>query len=399
MMNDSDDRVVRGVIIDPGHGGEDSGAIGNNQYEKDYTLKISRYMYDRLKELGIPVSITRDSDVTLNPKDRVSKILSFYGDDPNVIVVSNHLNSGGGTGAEVIYALRNNPTLANSILNNIGNLGQKTRKIYQRTLPTDSSKDYYFIHRNTGTVEPVIVEYGFIDDASNIDFLNNNYKELAEAVIKAIANYGGYTYKGPTSNLEYVVKKGDTLYGISKMYNVSVDDIKKYNGLTSNDLSIGKVLKIPNTLNVYDSYTVKRGDTLYSIARKYNTTVDNLRRLNNLNNDSLSIGQVILLPGVDTSSDNTSIYVVNPGDTLYSIAREYDTTAEVLKDLNTLTTNILSVGQKLVVPSDNSNIYVVKRGDTLYSIAKKYNITVDRIRQLNNLSSNNLSIGEKLIIR
>ena len=399
MMNDSDDRVVRGVVIDPGHGGEDSGAIGNNQYEKDYTLKISRYMYDRLKELGIPVSITRDSDVTLNPKDRVSKILSFYGDDPNVIVVSNHLNSGGGTGAEVIYALRNNPTLANSILNNIGNLGQKTRKIYQRTLPTDSSKDYYFIHRNTGTVEPVIVEYGFIDDASNIDFLNNNYKELAEAVIKAIANYGGYTYKGPTSNLEYVVKKGDTLYGISKMYNVSVDDIKKYNGLTSNDLSIGKVLKIPNTLNVYDSYTVKRGDTLYSIARKYNTTVDNLRRLNNLNNDSLSIGQVILLPGIDTSSDNTSIYVVNPGDTLYSIAREYDTTVEVLKDLNTLTTNILSVGQKLVVPSDNSNIYVVKRGDTLYSIAKKYNITVDRIRQLNNLSSNNLSIGEKLIIR
>ena len=183
------------------------------------------------------------------------------------------------------------------------------------------------------------------------------------------------------------------------MYNVSVDDIKKYNGLTSNDLSIGKVLKIPNTLNVYDSYTVKRGDTLYSIARKYNTTVDNLRRLNNLNNDSLSIGQVILLPGVDTSSDNTSIYVVNPGDTLYSIAREYSTTVEALKDLNTLTTNILSVGQKLVVPSDNSNIYVVKRGDTLYSIAKKYNITVDRLRQLNNLSSNNLSIGEKLIIR
>lgn len=392
-------RVVRGVIIDPGHGGEDSGAIGNNQYEKDYTLKISRYMYDRLKELGIPVSITRDSDVTLNPKDRVSKILSFYGDDPNVIVVSNHLNSGGGTGAEVIYALRNNPTLANSILNNIGDLGQKTRKIYQRTLPTDSSKDYYFIHRNTGTVEPVIVEYGFIDDASNIDFLNNNYKELAEAVIKAIANYGGYTYKEPISNLEYVVKKGDTLYGISKMYNVSVDDIKKYNGLISNDLSIGKVLKIPNTLNVYDSYTVKRGDTLYSIARKYNTTVDNLRRLNNLNSDSLSIGQVILLPSVDTSSDNTSIYVVNPGDTLYSIAREYNTTVEVLKDLNTLTTNILSVGQKLVVLSDNSNIYVVKRGDTLYSIAKKYNITVDRLRQLNNLSSNNLSIGEKLIIR
>ena len=191
--------------------------------------------------------------------------------------------------------MRNNPTLANSILNNIGNLGQKTRKIYQRTLPTDSSKDYYFIHRNTGTVEPVIVEYGFIDDASNIDFLNNNYKELAEAVIKAIANYGGYTYKELTSNLEYVVKKGDTLYGISKMYNVSVDDIKKYNGLTSNDLSVGKVLKIPNTINVYDSYTVKRGDTLYSIAKKYNITVDRLRQLNNLSSNNLSIGEKLII--------------------------------------------------------------------------------------------------------
>ena len=87
---------LTGVVIDPGHGGTDPGSVGNNQYEKDYTLKISKYIYDRLKELGIPVTMTRDTDITLSPSDRVARILGAYGNDPNVVVVSNHLNAGGG---------------------------------------------------------------------------------------------------------------------------------------------------------------------------------------------------------------------------------------------------------------------------------------------------------------
>ena len=87
---------LTGIVIYPGHGGIDGGAVGNNQNEKDYTLKISKYMYDRFKELGIPVTLTRDTDITLSPSDRVDRILDAYGDNPNVIVVSNHLNAGGG---------------------------------------------------------------------------------------------------------------------------------------------------------------------------------------------------------------------------------------------------------------------------------------------------------------
>ncbi len=94
-MNNNELRTLTGVVIDPGHGGSDPGATGNNQYEKDYTLKISKYMYDRFQELGIPVTLTRNTDITLSPTDRVNKILSAYGDNPNVIVVSNHLNAGG----------------------------------------------------------------------------------------------------------------------------------------------------------------------------------------------------------------------------------------------------------------------------------------------------------------
>lgn len=99
---DNELRALTGVVIDPGHGGTDSGAVGNDQKEKDYTLMISQYMYDRFKELGIPVTLTRSTDETLSPTERTQKILSAYGNNPNVIVISNHLNAGGGTSFYVV---------------------------------------------------------------------------------------------------------------------------------------------------------------------------------------------------------------------------------------------------------------------------------------------------------
>lgn len=91
-----DIRKLTGVVIDPGHGGTDSGATGNDMLEKNYTLLISEYMYDRFKELGVPVALTRNSDVTLSPTERTNKILSEFGNNKDVIVISNHLNAGGG---------------------------------------------------------------------------------------------------------------------------------------------------------------------------------------------------------------------------------------------------------------------------------------------------------------
>lgn len=460
-MNNNEDRAVRKVIIDPGHGGTDSGATGNNLLEKDYNLLISKYMYDRFKELGIPVAITRDSDTTLSPTDRVNTILNKFGNSSDVILISNHVNSGGGEGAEVIYALKNRDTLARRILENIGATGQETRKYYQRRLPSDTSKDYYFIHRNTGNLEPLIVEYGFIDDTKDVEFLKENYKELAEAVISAVANYIGVPYTPPegittntyvvqkgdslysianklgttvselkkennlTSNTlqigevlriptkeiyegeenVYIVKKGDTLYSVAMANNTTVDELKKANNLTSNILSTGQLLKIPSALLPESTYIVKKGDSLYSIANKYNTTIDELKRINNLTSNILSIGQVLKLPS-DKASDveneeNTISYTVQKGDSLYSIARKYDTTIDRIKDLNNLTTNLLSIGQVLLIPTDTNleTTYTVKKGDSLYSIAKKYNTTVDRLKQLNNLTSNLLSIGQILIVR
>ncbi len=401
------DRKLTGVVIDPGHGGSDSGAVGNDMLEKDYTLLISKYMYDRFKELGIPVTLTRDSDVSLDPTNRVNKILNAYGNNSDVIVISNHLNAGGGTGAEVIYALRNTDTLAKKVLESIGAEGQTTRKYYQRRLPSDTSKDYYFIHRNTGKTEPIIVEYGFIDDSNaNVEFLKENYQRLAEAVIRAVADYKGFNYippEGFVSN-SYTVQKGDTLYGIANKLGTTVDELKKLNNLTSNNLSIGQILKIPEKY-VQDGekniYVVKKGDSLYSIARENNTTVSELKTINKLTSDVLTIGQTLLLPSATVIADT---YTVQKGDTLYGIANKLGTTVSELKNTNNLTSDTLSIGQVLKIPNSNNEqnsntiTYTVKSGDSLYSIAKNYDVTVDAIKKENNLTSNLLSIGQILKI-
>ena len=93
----------------------------------------------------------------------------------------------------------------------------------------------------------------------------------------------------------YTVQPGDSLYSIAKKYNIAVDSIKELNGLTSNYLSVGQQLILP-VMSDNKTYYVQAGDSLYSIARKYDTTVDSIKSLNSLDNDSLSIGQVLLIP-------------------------------------------------------------------------------------------------------
>ena len=83
------------IVLDSGHGGVDSGATGNGMLEKDYTLMISNYLYDRFNELGIPVKMTRTADETLTPNERVNRILNSFGNSPDVVVISSHLNAGG----------------------------------------------------------------------------------------------------------------------------------------------------------------------------------------------------------------------------------------------------------------------------------------------------------------
>ena len=92
------DRVVKGVVVDAGHGGSDPGAVSGGLREKDFTLQAALYMYDRLTELGIPAVLTRSDDETLTRNERVNSALNAFGKDSDVILVSNHINAGGGDG-------------------------------------------------------------------------------------------------------------------------------------------------------------------------------------------------------------------------------------------------------------------------------------------------------------
>lgn len=202
---------------------------------------------------------------------------------------------------------------------------------------------------------------------------------------------------------KYVVLEGDTLYGISKQFGVSVNDIKLVNNLNSNNIVVGDVLLIPNTGESI-IYVVEKGDTLYSIANRYDVSVSDLIQYNNLKNINLSIGQQLKIPVMEIdNNDNYFLYIVKVGDTLYSIAKKNNISVDILKEYNNLSSNLLSVSQELKIPISNKTeeegdylVYIVKRGDSLYSIANKFGMSVNDLITLNNLSSNLLSIGQQL---
>lgn len=91
-------RATKKVVVDAGHGGNDPGALSGSLKEKDLNLQAAQYMYKRLQELGIPTTIVRNTDETLDRKERVQRILNAYGNSPDVILISNHINAGGGEG-------------------------------------------------------------------------------------------------------------------------------------------------------------------------------------------------------------------------------------------------------------------------------------------------------------
>ena len=390
------------IVIDPSKGGRESGVTSNGIVEKDYNLLISEYIFNRLKSLGADVKIIRTTDEYISEDDRANKILNAYGNNSKVVALSNMLGNTG-SGAEIIYALRNNSNLASSLAENLDDAGLTVSKYYQRRSENDTSKDYYNIQKDTGLIETIIVNYGNINNINEATNIKNEWEDYAEAVVKSLANYTNVPYyKEGESQEIYTVKKGDSLWKIANKYNTTVEKLKSANNLKTNTLSVGQKLVIPSisvSPEVSDTYIVQKRDSLWSIANKFNMTVSELKNLNNLTNNLLSIGQVLKIK--DSSNNGKTTYTVQKGDSLWVIANKYGITTEELKSYNNLTSNLLSIGQVLKIPqgkTSTENIYTVKKGDSLWTIANRYNTTVEKIKVLNNLTSNLLSIGQQLKI-
>lgn len=216
--------------------------------------------------------------------------------------------------------------------------------------------------------------------------------------------------------LLYTVKSGDSLWKIASMYDTTVSTLKSINNLKSDVLTINQQILVPKSKDIDISieenkegimYTVKSGDSLWKIANSYGISVDRLKSVNNLKSDVLSIGQQLLIPVSDTTVEEIEppvissgvSYVVVKGDNLYSIANKYGVSVDDIKKANNLTSNTLQIGQVLNIPGTDQYVtYTVKSGDSLWKIANTYGVSVNDLKNINNLSGTLLSIGQKLLI-
>ena len=252
-----------------------------------------------------------------------------------------------------------------------------------------------------------------------------------------------------SGNGTYTVKAGDSLYRIAKNHNISLQELKNLNNLSSNLIMPGQVLKVsgqvsssqPSTntsqssnqtqTNGNGTYTVKAGDSLYRIAVNHNISLQELKNLNNLSSNLIMPGQVLKVSGQVSSSQpstNTSqnsnqtqtsgngTYTVKAGDSLYRIAVNHNMSLQELKNLNNLSSNLIMPGQVLKVSgqvsssqqstntSQSSNqtqtsgngTYTVKAGDSLWAIANSHKMTLNDLKRVNNLSSDLIYVGQTL---
>ncbi|MBM7614062.1 LysM peptidoglycan-binding domain-containing protein [Alkaliphilus hydrothermalis] len=230
----------------------------------------------------------------------------------------------------------------------------------------------------------------------------------------------------------YTIRPGDTYFSIARFFNVSVDDLAEANpGVDLNRLFPGQIICIPLATPPVTCpagttpYTVVRGDTFFSLAVKFNTTVDAIRRANpTINPDALLIGQVICIPGPavpppppppSTCPTGTAPYTIKSGDTFYSLAIRNNTTIEAIQAANpTVDPNNLQVGQVICIPTgtpppppppppatcpEGTTAYTIKAGDTFYSLSIRYNTTIEAIQVANpTVDPNNLRIGQVICI-
>ncbi|HOJ31642.1 MAG TPA: LysM peptidoglycan-binding domain-containing protein [bacterium] len=169
---------------------------------------------------------------------------------------------------------------------------------------------------------------------------------------------------------------------------------------------------------IVQRHVIKKGETLSSVAQRYNTTIEQLRKWNNLNSNRIYPGQTIIVNKYEAIQKpvDSHYYIVKKGDTLSSISKTTGISVEKLKAYNNMKTNAIMPGQKLVLvqqektqkshteiqKKDNiseANAYFVKKGDTLSSISKKTGISIDELKKLNNLKSSKLALGQKIILK
>ncbi|MBW2649589.1 MAG: LysM peptidoglycan-binding domain-containing protein [Deltaproteobacteria bacterium] len=450
------------VVIDPGHGGEDPGAVGRRgTYEKDVVLDIAKKLRRILKKRGYEAFLTRKGDYYISLKNR-GRIAREYGADIFISIHADASRSRGARGTSV-YCLstRGASSEAAKLLAKSENLsdiiggslnehnngesdpitlnmlqtetinrsrafgGIALKKIKQvNHLKFSRVQEAPFRVLKLPDITSLLVETAYITNPREELMLRSPscQTDIAWAIAYAVDSFLPLPYAadriwckevlspktsfpaGETISTTYKVKRGDILESIAVRHGTTIRALMKANNIKSkNRIYVGQKLKIPAKYPATSVYVVKRGDILESIATRHGTTIRTLMKANRIKSKNrIYVGQKLKIP---SKYPATSIYVVKRGDILESIATRHGTTMRVLMKANNIKSkNRIYVGQKLKIPGMDSMpmvpvVYVVKRGDNLESIAGKYGTTIRALMKVNNLRSRNrIYVGQKLKI-
>jgi serpin B len=189
----------------------------------------------------------------------------------------------------------------------------------------------------------------------------------------------------PKTDKIHWIEKGESLYGISKQYGVTIEQIKLLNNMTDNNVQIGQELLIQEgettkgiavtpekTMTLSTTHEVNPGESLFSIAKKYKLTVDELKALNGMTDNTIFIGRQLTVRAGEKSKSTATPTLQKP---------------------------VIKVETPQRPASFKQNTYIVQQGDTLWKISKQFNISVDKIKTVNKLASDILEIGQELTVK
>lgn len=341
------------VAISAGHGGEDPGSIGHDGRikEKNVTLAISQALYERLEKLpGYEPVMIREGDYYVELKRRpeiarqnradlfvaihadwyrnsrargvtVYALSGDRADRENSARVAEKENSAdllGGVGGDLAlreldddvaltlvslqmaWSMEQSLMAGTSILDSLAGVTRiRKTKVQQASLQVLNSPD----------IPSILIETGYLTNPEEAQRLSNrNFQErMALAIADGVANY---FYEAPPDGTlvawqkangviptSYTVKRGDTLSEIAEQFSLSVTELKSINGLQGNTIQVGQVLELPGSdSSLTSEHKIQRGETLSEIAQFYRVSLADLRAANNLRGDRILIGQTLIIP-------------------------------------------------------------------------------------------------------
>ena len=358
--------------------------------------------------IGAATGVSAINAATLTFPERLPRV-RFNGEGLKNVNINELLQSAQKYGGPFLPIVRNIIEAKNSA--DYSNSKRAQEQAKQQKYYNEAAKNGYIVQK-LDTVSSIANKLGVLKE----QIVNWNHLTSTNLQEGARLKIGPNSIPQEVTNslvrLKHTVQNGESVYGISKKYNISMESLIKLNDIKNNLIHPGQELLITEAAKEASSnagtYIVEKGDYLYKIAQKFNTTVDNLKKWNGLKSNWLRSGQELVTSSAGAASASLSGYTITQGDTLWGIAQRFETTVDNLMKWNGLKDYLILPNQKLVVNglvaagvvtvSDQVIKYTVQKNDTLWKISQIYKVPISRLNFLNNLNSSLILVGQTLTI-